>query len=169
MSLSNGQYRVDAFLIQKLTDTGFETVGATTNFNADYSVTSQDAFIQASPGLIVKIIQVNIAITDSGTFADDDYGNIVGGLTNGILTEVELNGVIFTNTAATINTNAELFSVDSDAQIVEYSSNDRTLVSSFVLGTPIILNGNTDDKFRLVLQDDMTGLRLHEFVVIGSL
>lgn len=168
MSLSNGQYRVNFPVIQKLTDTGFETVGANTNFNADYSVTSEDAFIQALPTLILTINSVLIAITDSGSFSQDDYGNIVNGLTNGIQTVVEINGVEITNPAALINTNSELFGVDSSAQIVEYSANDRTLVARFNFVTPVILNGNTSDKFILRLSDDMTGLQLHEFTAYGK-
>lgn len=170
MPLVNGQYLQTIFpVIQKLTDTGFETVGATTNFNGDFSVTSEDAFFQAAPGTRIFIDAVNIAITDSGTFADSDYGNIVGGLTNGISTIVELNGIEITNPAATINTNAELFGVDSQGQIIEYSANDRTLVSRFRFLVPVVLNGNTDDKFILRLDDDMTGLSLHEFTVYGRL
>lgn len=169
MSLSNGQYRVPAFTIQKLTDTGFETAGVTTNFNADYSVTSEDAFIQTFPGLILRIDAIVIAITDSGTFAESDYGNIVGGLTNGLQTVVEINGVEITNAEATISSNSELFTVDSQAQIVQYSANDRTLVARFNLSSPVILNGNTADKFILRLSDDMTGLTIHEFVAIGNL
>lgn len=170
MSLLNGQYLQTIFpVIQKLTDTGFETIGANTNFNADYSVTSEDAIFQAPPGNRVFIHEVNIAITDSGTFADSDYGNIVGGLTNGIGTIAEFNGVEVTNPAATINTNAELFGVDSQGQIIEYSANDRTLVARFRFLSPVVLNGNTDDKFILRLSDDMTGLALHEFTVYGQL
>lgn len=169
MALVNGQYQQTIFpVVQKLTDTGFETVGANTNFNGDYSVTPEDAFLQAPTGARILINALIIAITDSGTFSDTDYGNIVGGLTNGILTVVEFNGVEVTNPAQTINTNRELFGVDSDAQIAAYSANERTLVARFNFQSPLVLNGNTDDKFILRLNDDMTGLDLHEFLLYGE-
>jgi len=170
MPLVNGQYVQTLFpVIQKLTDTGFETVGATTNFNGDYSSTSIDAFFQAPPGLRVFINSLVIAITDSGVFADSDYGNIVNGLPNGHLTILELNGIEIVNDAKTINSNAELFGVDSMGQIVSYSSNDRTLVARFNFQAPGVLNGNTNDKFICRLNDDLTGLTLHEFTVYGVL
>lgn len=168
MSQVNGQYPANLFpIVQKLTDTGFETVGATTNFNGDYSSADQDAFMQAPPGLRITISTLVVAITDSGTFSESDYGNIVNGLTNGWLTIIELNGFEIIAEAKTINTNSELFGVDSQGQIVEYSANDRTLVARFDFRDPLVLNGNTDDKFIIRLRDDMRGLIIHEFTVYG--
>ncbi len=169
MSLVNGQYRIPAFVIEKLTDTGVESAGAVTNFIGDYSVTPQDAFITAPPGQLLKIEIVNISITDAGSFAPGDYGNILDGLPNGILTVLELDGVEFSNPVKLINTNVELFSIDSAAQIIEYGNNIRTLVARFQLGTPLVLNGDTQDKFILRLSDDMTGILTHEFTVIGEI
>lgn len=169
MSNVNGQYQSLSFpIIQKLTDTGFETIGATTNFNADYSVTPQDAFMTAPPGLLIIIHSVQVAITDSGTFSESDYGNIVGGLSNGWLTIAEINGFEIINPAKTINDNRELFGVDSQAQIVEYAANDRTLIARFNFLKPLVLNGNTEDKIIVRLNDDLTGLTLHEFTVYGE-
>ncbi len=167
MSLVNGQYRVPFFVIQKLTDTGFETIGAQTNFNEDYSVTPKNAIIQAPPGVTLLIDSLNISVTDSGIFAATDYGNIVGGLSVGIRLAIVLNGVEFSNPAAVFNDNAELFSTDSGAQIVTYAGNERTLVARFGVTTPVVLNGNTNDKLMFVLNDDMSGLEIHEFVAYG--
>lgn len=167
MALVNGQYRVEFPIIQKLSASGFED-GSNTNFNADYSVTDELAIIQAPAGLLIRINTIQISVTDNGAFSPTEYGNIVGGLTNGILTEVVLNGVTITNPNATINNNAELFTTDSQAQIIEYGGSDRQLIARFNFNSPVILNGDTLDKIQLRLQDDMTGLTFHEFVAMGS-
>lgn len=168
MSLVNGQYALGFPIVQKLTDTGFETVGATTNFIGDFSVTPQDAFYQAPPGQIHTISVLNIAVTDAGSFLPTEYGNITA-LANGILTIVEFNGFEVIQPAKTINTNVELFGVDSNAQIIEYGNNLRTLVARFNFLNPLVLNGDTDDKFILRLSDDFTGLQFHEFTVFGRI
>lgn len=169
MSLVNGQYRTPSFVIEKLTDVGIEQAGAVTNFVGDYSVTPEDAYITAPAGQLLKIETIVITISDIGAFAPDDYGNIVGGLTNGILTVVEIDGVELFNPVKLINNNVELFGIDSSANIIEYGLNTRTLNAKFDLGSPLVLNGDTQDKFILRLNDDMTGLDTHEFTVIGQI
>lgn len=168
MSLVSGQYQLPFPLVQKLTDTGFETIGATTNFIGDFSVTPQDAFLTAPPGQILTISVLNIAVTDAGSFLPTEYGNI-SALTNGILTVAQFDGVDVTNPAQTINSNVELFGVDSNAQIIEYGNNLRTLVARFNFLNPVVLNGDTQDKFILRLRDDFTGLQFHEFTVFGRI
>lgn len=168
MANANGQYKVLLPIIRRLTDTGKDVSGVQTNFNEDYSSTSKTAFILPDVGEQIAIHSINFAITDSGTFADDDYGNIVGGLTNGAQVEIIVSGFTVGSEALIVNTNAELFSLDSSAQIIEYSSNDRTLVATFKLVQPIFLNGNTEDQFGVVLSDDLSGLRIHEFTINGT-
>lgn len=167
MPLANGQYRVTFPVVQKLSASGFED-GSNTNFNADYSVTPEDAIFQAPAGLIVTINSLQISVTDTGAFSPTEYGNIGAGLTNGILTVIEFNGVEVTNTNQTINDNNELFSTDSLAQIIDYGSNQRTLISRFNFIGGVTLNGDTLDKFILRLNDNMSTLQVHEFVVFGS-
>lgn len=170
MALVNGQYRVEFPIIQKLSTSGFED-GSNTNFIADYSVTDELAIYQAPAGLLIRIDSLQISITDTGVFDPTEYGNIVGGLPNGILTEAIFNGVTVVNPNATINNNAELFTTDSQAQIIEYSGGgggDRQIISRFMFNTPVVLNGDTLDKIQLRLQDDMTGLIFQEFVVFGA-
>lgn len=170
MALVNGQYRVEFPIIQKLSTSGFED-GSNTNFNADYSVTDELAIIQAPAGLLIRVDTIQISITDNGVFDPTEYGNLVGGLTNGILTEVILNGVTVVNPNQTINNNAELFTTDSQAQIVEYAGGgggDRQIISRFNFNSPIVLNGDTLDRIQLRLSDNFTGLTFHEFVAMGS-
>jgi len=165
MSLVNGQYAVPFPIVQKLSDTGFETLGVLTNFIGDYSSVSQDAFYTAPPGQIHELTALNISVTDSGAFAPQDWGNIVGGLPNGLLIIIETDGFELFEPAQVIPTNVDLFGIDSSAQIIEYGSNLRTIIARFDFSTPIVLNGDTEDKFIIRLSDDMSALQRQEFIV----
>ena len=167
MTLANGQYRVEGPVLQNMTDTGLID-GPVVNFNGNYSVTPEDAIYMPPPGFIATVHNIHIAITDTGAFLPTDYGNIAG-LTNGLLPVVEINGVEVVNTESAVKTNNDLFVTDASAQIVEFASNQRTLIARFDFESGIVLNGNTADKFIFRLSDDFTGLQTHEFVVVGQL
>jgi len=163
--LTNGQYSPQIALIQKLDTNGDET--ETTNFIGNYSVTPERGVIRPLVGTRMEIHTLDITILDTGTFNPGDYGNIVGGLANGINVELLVNGVVISFPDKTIQTNAELFAVSESRDIVQFAGSDRGLYARFMYDAPFILNGDSGDEFRMFLNDDFTGLTRHEFIVTG--
>jgi hypothetical protein len=62
--------------------------------NANYSVTPGFFYVEAPAGVVLAISHMHIVVADNATLNMDEYGAIVGGLTNGLAFEKRINGVV---------------------------------------------------------------------------
>ena len=110
------------------------------------------------------ITNINFTIVDTGTstqFTASGFGNIIGGLTNGIILR-KVDGI--TKNVWQINNNggfsdrgcrydidrAGFFGANEIGLSATYCINDK--------GVTIRLDGDTDDELNIIVQDDLTGL-----------
>ena len=113
-----------------------------------------------APGEIFHITRVIFSMFH-GTAGDFGlFGNLAQ-LTNGVLIRVRQNGVYrtFTNWKNNADIKTDMYDVQFDSRSGgqgDYGTSGR--LSFFKAGATIELNGNTDDRFEVYIQDDITGL-----------
>lgn len=137
----------------------------------DGSVTPVEFFIRPPGDEIWRIARMVVFIEDSKINADD-YGAIVGGLTNGVeLYVADDNGIInhlMDNGA--VNSSAEWaeYCYDADAKFWGVGNEFLTVRWTFTkAGVPIRLDGSKRQRLAILIQDDLTGLIGQEFIVQG--
>ena len=94
-SLRNNYHRValptPANRVRRLTDDGTGITGIR-NMNGDYSVTPKDFWIQPPAGAFWVLQEIGTVIDGVANGQLADYGDIAGGLTNGIKFFLEVDG-----------------------------------------------------------------------------
>jgi len=175
MPKTNGQYQPVDFFIALLSDDG--TQSGVTNFNADYSVTSVEAFFQAPAGSIHEITELQIAIAAGAKINQGDYGNVTGPLTVGVDVRATLNGTDVSLLNTVLKTNHDLinFGGSTSSQVIDFAGTADTLTTSFKAvdfapgprSTALRLNGDLGDRVRIVLSDNFTPINQHTFLIRG--
>ncbi len=161
---------VSSFLRQATLD-GSLSGNADSNVNG--SITPVEFWIQPDTNEIFEIAQISLTLSDSGNPSLEDYGSIIGPLSNGVQMFVELNGVKF-NFGTSFKNNKELITLGASEYFKEtFSSSVETSThifnaKEFAKRLGVRLNGKTQDKFGIRVQDDLTGLTSHVFSVGGS-
>lgn len=166
MPRADGQYSTPFPVIQQMDTNGDET--GTINANGNYSVTPAIFYIQPPPGVIYFINMLQIMVSDTGSPARIDYGNITGGVTNGPQLRLLANGNLLSFPGKVIPNNGILASVNTDYQQINFAGSDDSIKVQFKYPAPIILNGNTGDQLQTYLTDDYTTLTDHRFIVFGE-
>ena len=150
-----------------LTDDGTQTGGK--DAAVDGSVTPVDFFFTAIPTLCLTLNRIGCIISDVGNSNFQDYGSVTGPLANGVEFFVVLDGnenVFNTKVQRTI----DYLSLGSSVNFVELSGSDRIVTYSFALleySQGVTLNGNRGDKFGVRINDNLTGLSVHECFING--
>ncbi|MGR8932655.1 MAG: hypothetical protein ACU836_18705 [Gammaproteobacteria bacterium] len=142
------------------------------NLNGDYSASALTAYYEATSRFELASVLVNIS--DGTKFLQNAYGGIaLGTVANGVKFFIQPVGLpdIQLLTTFGITQNYQWLSVTPDAPITQFDLTPQTM-------TPFIdlkklygkyLNMNVGDKFKIVLNDDFTGLVNHSFILGGTL
>lgn len=183
---SNGELMQIPF-IQALSTDGSGT-GIEIDLRLNGSLASPiDAFIGAVSNADIYIKTANIFIEDNATLILQDFGAIADGLTNGLNTFIESEGVKFPITKQPILTNLDLTRIgtktptlgsdDSAFRIKvagQGNSNsaynpvwDFTLLAAGTEG--VILPAGTNRKLGITINDDLTGLEAFNIIMSGYL
>ena len=107
------------------------------------------------------LTRISVALDDTGNSARDDFGAITGGLTNGLLLQMDLDSTTYninniTNNSELIQSFENSFRGQSTAFI-----NDANYLSAIaIFSIPIILKQSTSDKVKVTVRDNLTGLDL---------
>jgi hypothetical protein len=157
-----------------LTDDGLEN--GDDNAIGNYAAANTQFWHAATEELVV--IRMFVHIEDTVGMADADYGNITGGVTNGVVVRhYATNGTTIKNTLTAwdtstspdgIKTNAEWRANCYDAQINNVGSGNDFLNVRWTFakaGTPIHLA--TGERISVLLNDDFSGLIKHQFIIQG--
>lgn len=154
------------FPIQRsFTDDG--TLTGDPNMNANGSVTPQEFFFQAEANRYVQIDGISFSVSDAGNTSFDDYGSVSGPLTNGVTLYTIIGGQEVPLTPI-IKRAADFFAIGASSQFVDLSGSSRLAVYSFSLfdySEGIQLNEG--DIFGVRINDNLTGLALHEASLNG--
>lgn len=148
------------------------TLTGTHEANVNGSVTPVEFWTQPSPGQIFIISQIAFTISDAGSSNLDDYGGIVGPLTNGVQMWAEVNGNKF-DFGTPFKSNRDFFELGSTEFFTdEFNAGVRLKnytinATEFAERLGLSLNGITIDKFGIRVQDDLSTLQSHAFAVGG--
>lgn len=156
-SAPEGKIGVNGFLL---------SAGTIKNANVNGSVTPVEFSYSPAAGTTVVITKLIVTIADIGTFPSAVYGSATV-ITTGIRMLCTQNGVLV-NLAQdiAIKSNLDMASISYQNQNITYAAGDTVRQVEFNYidsGSPIVLNGDTSDKFYIVIQDDLTGLKTHYF------
>lgn len=155
--------------------------GSTTNLSVDGSTIPVDAFVGAPLIGDLYLTSANILIADSGVVALNRFGNISGGLTNGIDIFVETETNRFA-VALSLKTNFDLIRISTLTQGTG-SKNDAYLLANtnsanedgynpvldFTKVSPlgIRLRQHSLDRLGVTINDDLTSVGSFNVVITG--
>ncbi len=161
---------------QKLISRPLDTVGdgsGTFNANGNYLVEAEDFKIVPGAGEIFAIHRCIITIQDVGTFEAVNYGakSLSAPLVNGIVMDVRnAAGQLYPLTAAPILTNYGWSYHCFDYVKREFPNNYGAMTMRWTFaksGRPVILKGDDGEYLRAEMNDDLTFLTGHFFLVQG--
>lgn len=169
MIKSNGEYSSPRYL-SELLDTNGDGSG-NINANGNYLATPESFFIQPPTGQLFVIDRLLVHVEDTGAFVPSNYGKDLT-LVNGIEINCILNGEEVDLTFGhKVNTNSEWAMFCFDLTIDTKGGAGTNFMHArwtFNKSDRITLNGNTDDIFQVILNDNFSGLDTQHFVVQGS-
>lgn len=122
----------------------------------------------------VKGAILTMAMNSAGDYSK--FGDIVGGLTNGVVARGNINGQLITRTSFRTNLDID---VDTSEPLVFHDkagSGDFGIVATYVFekfGAFIPLNGSNGDYFEILIQDDISSLtegqmKFHGYITINN-
>jgi hypothetical protein len=140
--------------------------------NVNGSVTPKLFYLTASAGQMWVITHLHVTIACGSNPAMNDFGNIAGGLVNGMAIQASLNSVV-ANPLGTFTFKKNYhFGLFSTPDISNYSGSPQTLsffVNVIDTDSPGIgLNGNTGDYYGFKVQDNLTALADMAVAVYGE-
>jgi len=143
------------------------------NFNGDYSGAQEIAYIQPPTNRIYNIARMLVSIVDTSGFSAVDYGNIAGGLTNGIQVRVQDDSgtIVDLVDSEPIVSNAGWGAFCYDADLKTWSTGNEFLLVRWTFsksGVPIKLDGSKNARLEVLMDDDLRSLIDHKFLIQGS-
>lgn len=142
----------------------------TINIIADYSGAATDFWIEPPAGEIWHILRIMVKISDSGNFRPEWYG-ANGPLTNGLKIIHEVNSVDNDLTGQLpIRNIGEMAAYMFDIKLHDFGAGDKFITGRWSFsrsGVALALNGDTNDKLIVRVNDDMSGLTGHKFIAQG--
>ena len=161
---------------QKIISRTLDTVGDGSglgNANGNYLITPQDFKIAPAAGEIFAIHRCIITIQDVGTFEAANYGGKAPSapLVNGIILEVRnASGLLYPLTAGPVTVNQQWFWHCFDAHMYEFPNQAGSMTMRWTFaksGRPVVLKGDDGEYLRAEMNDDLTFLTGHFFLVQG--
>lgn len=160
----------DRLIISRFLDTVGDGSG-TKNAIGDYSAATEEFKIVPGAGEIFVINRMIVQIRDSGQFTASTYGALAT-LNNGIHVHIKDSGGVKIDLVdnLTIKTNAEWGRVCYDTQLITWGVGDSFILVRWTFGrsgTQIWLDNSRGDYLSVDLNDNLTGLVAHTFIVQG--
>lgn len=156
-------------IISRQMDTNGDGSG-TINANGNYAVPTR-FYIQPAAGRVIYVARIIVTIEDTSGFQAEEYGNLGAALTNGITLQRSINGVLDTNfTPVSVKTNAQWGSYCYDVDLKTWGTGNEFLLVRWTLersGVGVVLDGNNLESLDIIVNDNLTGLITHHFVVQG--
>lgn len=151
-----------------LTGDGTHTTAAITG---NYAAPT-DFYFQVPAGNTYEVAQILITISCGSSISQGDYGNIAGGLTNGVKLIQKKNGVETQLIGGlTVKKNYEFLAATTSSSVTSFSGGSQTIQFSFNsyadLNSYIELQGNTSDQMILRVQDNFTTLVNQKCIIRG--
>lgn len=142
------------------------------NANGNYASAADILYIQPPAGYTFHIARMIVEIEDTGVMRAEYYGSTNGALTNGIqVREQDDSGTINDLTdGVPIKTNAGWGSQCYDVDVKSWGAGNEVLLVRWTFaasGAPIVLDGANNERLEVVLNDDLSGLVEHRFMVQG--
>lgn len=153
-------------------DTNGDGTG-TVNANGNYASAAEDFYIQPADGEILQINRMIVTVEDTSGFSAVEYGNTAAALTNGINIKVVYGTDGVTNNFTSlfpIKANSHWGSYCYDVDLKTWSTGNEFLLVRWTFGHTgqrIRLTGKDNDRFVVTLNDDLSGLVSHLFIVQG--
>jgi len=136
------------------------------SMDVDGSVTPQNFYRTPPSGKKWFIAEVRITIEGS-SINHTKFGSIAA-LTNGILFKVTEGGVERDFYEHAIKTNGTFRHVATDVKIDSSTTDMLSVTLDFRgMGTTLLLKNSTSDNFKIVVQDDLTGIDFMEATIFG--
>lgn len=128
--------------------------------------------IQPPDEEVWHISRLIISLEDSGTMANDEYGNLGSALTNGlVIYYINDNGTQYNLTnSQPIKTNADFAKFSYDSRVINWGGNQNTIDTRWSFdkgGTILQLNGSINESLAIKLNDNFIGLQGHTFLFQG--
>lgn len=172
-SLRNSYSRITdselGIVLRAMTDDG--VLGTNANAAVNGSITPVDFWVQPPPTTEFVLNRLAIEVSDGGNPGLDDYGAITGPLPNGIQFFIERD-TVKEDFGGPITSNREIVSIFPEVEILPFAGSIQLRLYSFDVFThsnsPVVLQGNTNDKFGVTIQDNLLTLANHSFSVKGN-
>ncbi len=153
----------------------YATFGGEAQVRADYSSSPADFIIECpEPYSSLEVFRVIVFLEDIKPLMLDNYGSsIAGGLTNGITVLVagDPGTIVDLTDGHPIKTNADWGKVAYDMNMKDwFPSGNQIMVARWTFakaGEPLILHRPHNDKLVFRVNDDMSTLIQHTFLVQG--
>ena len=152
-----------------------DTVGdgsGTKNAIGDYSAAAEIFFIQPPASQVFRIARLLVTICDTNGSAAGDYGNITGGIANGVTVRHQNDAGTVTDytDGVPVTDNASWTSFCYDGVPLVWGSGNDVFAVRWTFkksGQYLRLDGAVNDRLEVVLNDDLRGLIFHRFLVQG--
>jgi len=140
------------------------------NMAQDFSISQGEFFIQPPEDRAYILTSFITSIEASSINSSTDYGNINGGLPNGI--HLFVNSDLVPNSAlipSPVKNNGDLFSTVGQTTIENFSGNNIDLLTSKFIGgvSQLVIVGSIHERVRVLINDDLSGLTSHRVRVFG--
>jgi hypothetical protein len=154
-------------------DTAGDGTG-TKNANGDYSSTSDIFYIQPAAGQVFRMVRMIVTVEDTTGMQAAEYGNLGSALSNGITvrTQDDSGTILDMTDGLPVTTNAEWARLCYDADVKSWGAGNELLTVRWTFarsGTLIRLRGDQNERLEVFLNDDLTGLIQHYFMVQGHI
>lgn len=141
---------------------------------SDAGLGSTYMHIAPADGEIYSLSSLTLHMTDTGgSFGSGDYGT-GSGLTNGITFQFRQGSTVLSNLTGgyQIKGNATLVHMFNNWQIIDLAGTGDDHIHaecnfSHVYGGPIVLAGELNQSFGVLLNDDLSGLSSHHMIAKG--
>lgn len=158
-------------IFSRLLDTNGDQTG-TTNANGNYSGAEEIFYIEPPATETYDVTRLIVTVEDASGFSATEYGNTAAALSTGIVVRVsDDQGVREVLTDDPITTNAEWGTYCYDVALKSWGAGNEVLLVRWTFsaaGDAIQLRGDANAKLEVVLNDDLTGLVQHKFLVQGN-
>jgi hypothetical protein len=138
----------------------------------DGSSVVKEFLIAAPAGQIYELNRMLINIQASGVLASQKYGDLAA-LTNGIKIYVESNGVRSEFDTGAVKTHDDWAGICHDSMALNYGNvAGKTISVRWTFsksGHGISLDGDKAEKFIVQINDDLSSLTKHQFMVQGEI
>lgn len=134
--------------------------GITSDMSVNGSVTPVDFFVQPPVGEIWYISNWMLYLQDAKGFDITTWGSN-GALTNGLGLKVEVDGNVVNQLDFPVKTNGDVARIAYNMQLYAFGNGDDVLTAKWSfkdMGQLLRLNGATNDKLIVTINDDLTGI-----------